>query len=134
MQDGRWVRGIDLTPAAAHGELVFLMPPGNEGPSDPAVAIQALRAGLATFSAADFLLPVGHPLYIAWAAALAVQASGGPLCLLHWRPRERCYAVVRSDLPAPPRLARAAAPGYAARRAGAGADLEPTELEKTTDA
>lgn len=99
--DHRWVRSIDLSPAAAHGELVFLMPPGNEGPSDPAYAIEALEHGLASFGPSDLLLPVGHPLYIAWAAAIACRRTGGCLNLLHWQQRARTYNVVRSRVPWP---------------------------------
>ncbi len=93
-----WVRSMNLTPATVWGELVFLMPPGNEGPTDPAAAIAQLTKGLACFTADDYLLPVGHPLYIAWAGAIAARTTGGALNLLHWLPREKNYAVVRSQV------------------------------------
>lgn len=98
---GQWVRSMNLNPAAAYGELIFLMPAGNEGPSDPAACVAMLQHGLKPFTADDFLLPVGHPLYICWAAAIAAQLAGGRLNLLHWQPRERAYAVVRSCVPFP---------------------------------
>lgn len=93
-----WVRSRDLSPAREHGELVFLLPPGNEGPADPAVAIATLTEKLAGFTVRDYLLPIGHPLYLAWAAAIAARAAGGRLRLLHWRPRERRYHVVAAEL------------------------------------
>lgn len=94
----QWVRSMDLRPARAHGELVFLMPPNNEGPTDPAVAIAALWEKLVDFTEHDLLLPVGHPLYIAWAAAIAALQSGGKLAMLHWQVGERRYDVVRAEV------------------------------------
>jgi hypothetical protein len=94
-ESGEMVRKIDLSPAAAFGELVFLLPPG-EPPRDPVPTIEILRAKLAGFQSNDYLLPVGSPLLIAWAAAIAARAAGGRLRLLQWR--FGAYAAVEAIL------------------------------------
>jgi hypothetical protein len=83
-------RGMDLSPAAAFGELVFLLPPGRPS-NDPAAYVTTLRAGLAGFLPTDFLLPIGHPAVAAYCAALAARATGGRLRLLIWNARQACY-------------------------------------------
>lgn len=95
---GDWVRSINLNPARKFGELIFLLPPNNEAPADPQTVIRTLTDKLSGFSVEDFLLPVGSPLYIAWAAAIAADHTDGRLTLLHWQAPERCYAPVRVDL------------------------------------
>jgi hypothetical protein len=97
---GEMVRAVDLSPAEEWGELRFLLPPGAP-PLDPEAVLPQLRAGLAEFRVSDFLLPVGHPVLIAWAAALACRAAGGHLRLLQWRARERRYSAVSASVWAP---------------------------------
>lgn len=92
-----WVRSMDFTPAARFGELVFLAPPGRL-PGDPAAVIPAMAEALVGITAADYLLPAGDPLAIAWAAALAARRLDGLLTLLRWDGRARAYAPVRTRL------------------------------------
>lgn len=97
---GQWVKSKNLSPARRFGELVYLLPPGNEAPDDPAQVIKTLREKLRDFSPSDYLLPVGHPLYIAWATAVASQVCPF-VTLLHWKPEERAYHAVPADLRTP---------------------------------
>jgi hypothetical protein len=94
---GHWVRTHDLTDARRFGELRFLLPPGDQAPQDPRALIKSLEEGLRHFTSADFLLPIGHPAYVAWAAAVAARRCGGRLSLLHWNRRLRRYDPLRAD-------------------------------------
>lgn len=89
------VKMIDLSPALLFGELVFLLPAGRL-PMDPAPTLIALRSGLEDFREEDYLLLVGDPRAIAWAAAIAADKSDGCLNLLHWQSAQGCYAPVRA--------------------------------------
>lgn len=90
-------RTMDLTPATEFGELVFLAPAGDV-PLDLRPSVEMLREGLASFTAEDYLLPVGHPMLIAAAGALAAQASGGRVRMLLWRGGLGRYVPVSADL------------------------------------
>jgi hypothetical protein len=89
------VRMIDLKPAAEYGELVFLLPPGRL-PMDPTPTIQALQKGLEDYQPEDFLLLVGDPRAIAFAAAIAADKTDGQLRLLVWQ-RDH-YIPVRANV------------------------------------
>lgn len=88
---------IDLSPACEHGELVFLSPAGDV-PMDLEPAVERMTRLLSTFTGHDFLLPVGHPMMIALAGAIAARASGGRLCMLIWKGGLGRYVPVSADL------------------------------------
>ena len=96
-ETGAWARTMDLSPAEEHGTLIFLLPAGN-GPRDPEPTIETLLHKLRDFQPTDYLLPVGHPLYIAWAAAIAAQNADGQLQTLLWDGRTRTYRAVAAQL------------------------------------
>lgn len=83
-------RKLDLTPATAFGDLVFLTPPGNP-PLDPEAILPNMREKLRDFCEDDYLLLVGHPTLIAWASILAARANGGRIQTLIWRGRSSSY-------------------------------------------
>jgi hypothetical protein len=91
------VRKLDLTPAMTFGPLVFLLPDG-EMQGAPEEVVARLRAGLADFTAEDYLLLTGDPRAQAWAAALAADLVDGDLKLLHWVRRAGRYQVVAVSL------------------------------------
>lgn len=88
--NGASERKIDLTPAEEFGELVFLFN-GSKVPGDPRPVVDELWDRLSDYTPADFVLPVGHPVLIAWASAIAAAAAGGRLTLLHWDRAHRLY-------------------------------------------
>jgi len=94
---GNWVRYLNLRRATDHGELVYLLP-GGPLADDPRPSIAALTAGLADFTSEDFLLLVGDPRAIAWAAAIAADRTGGPLRLLQWKREQKRYDPVVVDV------------------------------------
>lgn len=97
-QDGSFERAIDVTPAAEHGELVFLTPAGSGDnlPADPEVLVDLLWGKLKDATSADFLLPTGHPALIAMAAAIFSCVTEGQLNLLVWHRHLRRYQVRRA--------------------------------------
>lgn len=91
-----WMHVIDVAPAAEYGTLVELLPPGR--PEDYEAALTTLRIKLHGFRPTDYLLPVGDTVMIAWAAALAAQASGGYLNVLAWDNRTKEYRPAGSQV------------------------------------
>ena len=87
--DGRtasWVHKVDLSPAEEFGQLVHMLPPqsGSNVGIDMAQCVADLRASLEAFTAEDYLLPVGHPVLIGAATAIAARRTGGTVRLLEW--------------------------------------------------
>lgn len=79
---GGWVNKYDLSPAEEHGELVFLLRPGNVFKAKLGEAIERLERELADFCDADHLLAVGDPVAIAAAVMVASRRNGGRVSLL----------------------------------------------------
>lgn len=96
---GHFVPKLDLTPAAAFGVLVFLLPPGNIYLQRLATAVDQLRAGLASFTQDDFLLTLGDPVAIAAATMIAAQRTAGRLKLLKWDGHGKIYIPIALELP-----------------------------------
>lgn len=93
-----WVNKYDLSPAKDHGELVFLLRPGNIRRDRLRSAVQSLREELADYGPGDFLLAIGDPVAIAVAVAVALEASDGIVTLLKWDRMEEQYEPYRIDL------------------------------------
>jgi hypothetical protein len=79
---GGWVNKYDLSPASEHGELVFLLRPGNIFKAKLDDALERLERELKDFSDADHLLAVGDPVAIAAAVMVASKRNGGKVSLL----------------------------------------------------
>lgn len=88
---------IDLTPALKYGELIFLTPAGRL-PLDPAPTLAMIQKGLEDCQPHDYLLLVGDPRAIAFAAAIAADKTDGRLNLLHWHAAQSCYMPVRANV------------------------------------
>lgn len=97
-QPTRWVyrerkmEPLDLSPAAAFGELVVILPGLDRPPTAPQ-ALPTLRHALAAFTEADYLVVAGDMGLLVWASALALQATSGKIQLLKWDNRGQCYEV-----------------------------------------
>ena len=96
-QTGEMSRWMDLTPAAAFGELSFLLPAGHQ-PQDPSPVLEVLRRKLAGYRPHDYILPLGDPALIGWAIALAARAAGGQVRTLCWIPKQKGYIVAKAEL------------------------------------
>ncbi len=87
----------DLQPAARFGELVYLLP-SEASPFNPEVWIPMLHARLTDITSDDYLLLVGNPAFIAWAAGIATDYADGMLRLLQWNRRQGCYEAIAAPL------------------------------------
>ena len=86
-----WVNKFDLSPAATHGKLHYLLRPGNVFRDRLAEAIKQLEAGLETFAPGDHILAVGDPVAISAAVMIASRNSGGQVSILKFDKIENCY-------------------------------------------
>jgi len=86
----------DLSPAEEFGKLVFLLSPITV-PKNPAKVIAELRRKLWDFSDEDYLLMIGNPCFIAFAAAVAADINDGRISLLQFNGSQKKYFVVRAQ-------------------------------------
>lgn len=90
-----WVNKYDLTPAKVHGELVFLLRPGNIYRDRLENALRHLEQELADYGPDDHILAVGDPVAIAATVMVAARQTGGWVSLLKYdRMEERYHAYV----------------------------------------
>lgn len=92
---GKLVRNMDLSPAEKFGELIILLP-GRPFPN-PDIVIPALKAGLRDFTAQDYILPVGHPLLIAWATIIATAICDGSVTMLDYDRETASYTPITAN-------------------------------------
>jgi hypothetical protein len=92
-ETGQWREAVNVQPAAEFGDLVFLTESGKL-PVDPEPTLQQLRHKLRNITPRDYLLLVGDPRAIAWAAAIAADVTGGTLNLLRWQRMLGRYVTV----------------------------------------
>jgi len=88
---------MDLSPAAAYGELVVLIKT-HKLPLMTAPFIGTLRAGLKDFCDDDYILPTGAPATIAMAGAVAADINRGRINLLVWDKQTHQYIKISGDL------------------------------------
>ncbi|MCK1668666.1 hypothetical protein [Bradyrhizobium sp. 153] len=79
-----FVPKYDLTPAAAHGRLVYLLGPGNIFKDRMDQATKQIARVMSDYSMRDCLLAVGDPVAIAAAVMIAGKRTGGVVRLLKW--------------------------------------------------
>ena len=89
----KFVSKYDLTPAAAHGQLVFMLGPGNIFKDRMAQATKQMSHILESYNEDDFILAVGDPVAIAAAVLLAGERTGGKIKLLKWDRISNGYEV-----------------------------------------
>lgn len=80
----RFMPKYDLSPAAEHGRLVFILGPGNIFKHRIGQALTQISSVLASFTEHDSILAVGDPVAIAAAVMVATQRTGGRVNLLKW--------------------------------------------------
>ena len=95
-ENGKLVPVHDVGPASRYGEVTFLL--GNDArPYNPEEVIIQLRENLKTFGEDDYILPIGNPLFIGWATAIANHYSD-TVAMLYWNRKKKQYSIVDSDL------------------------------------
>lgn len=60
--------------------------------------VQKLRHGLRNMTTRDFIIPIGHPVAIGLAFAIAAEVTGGSFFALKWDKQEGRYFPLRIDL------------------------------------
>lgn len=89
--------GKNILPAAQFGKVEVLLPPGQiVFSTEPTV--RTLREKLRTYCDDDYLLLMGDPAAIGFAAAIAANYNGGRLNLLKFDRQEKQYFPVKSRL------------------------------------
>ena len=86
-----WVNKYDLAPAEEHGELVYMLRPGNVFRERLDDAVARLEECLAGYTEDDFILAVGDPVAIAAAAAVAARNTGGYVTVLKFDRHANSY-------------------------------------------
>lgn len=79
-----WINKYDLSPAKEHGELVFLLRPGNLFRDRIDDAVARLERELAGFTPEDHVMAVGDPVAIAAAVMVASRRTGGVVSVLKY--------------------------------------------------
>lgn len=82
---------LNLSPARAFGDMVFMLPAAIKPAVDPEMSLPLLREHMATYTEQDSLLMVGEMMLVAWAAALGARATGGVVTLLKWDKQQSIY-------------------------------------------
>src|SRR4051812_20162587 len=93
--DKNFGRTKNLKPAHKFGTVVHLVQAGPQ-PDDLTGVIPRMKELLKDFCHDDFIVPIGHPILIGWATAIAAAKTGGKVNLLYWENHE--YRPMPADL------------------------------------
>lgn len=80
---GERVGSVDLTPAADWGEPIILLQ-SSQTLLDPSPTITTLHEKLCSFSDDDYFVPIGDPILMCAAAAVAAMYNEGRVKMLKW--------------------------------------------------
>jgi hypothetical protein len=92
------VQGRDIIGAMKYGELVSLLPPGNQIVLSAQPVVRSLNRSLKDFSDDDYLLCMGDPTAIGIATAIAARHNRGRVKFLKWDKREFTYYPIEVDV------------------------------------
>ncbi len=93
-----WVNKYDLSPAEEHGELIFLLNPGNIYRDKLESAIRRLHKELADFGPNDHILAIGDPVAIAATVMVAGFKTGGTISMLKYDRLDKRYDAYKVDI------------------------------------
>jgi len=93
-----WLPTVNISPAEEHGEVVQLLPPGAQffAASETTRLIKQ-RLHELDYQQGDFLLPMGNPIIMAVASAVAARRSNGCLKILVWDKHQSRYIAYELD-------------------------------------
>lgn len=85
--------GKNLQPAMKFGKLKVLCPTGDR-PFAIEYDVRRIYDGLMNYTPNDFILPIGDPVLIGVAVALAAERARGSIQILKYDRQERMYIPV----------------------------------------
>jgi hypothetical protein len=88
----------DLSPALKYGSIEFLMQHREVNPLNTAGMVARMRGVLSLFTDDDYVLPIGDPVAIGVACALAADCNRGKFKILKWDKREKVYFSLLVDI------------------------------------
>lgn len=93
-----WVPTVNIAPAEQYGEIVTLLPPGSQFfAATETVRLIKQRLHDLDYQQGDFLLPMGSPVIMAVASAIAARRSNGCLKVLVWDRHSSSYVAFDLD-------------------------------------
>ena len=94
--DGKWAPRVDLRPAAEHGSIIHCLAPGpiTMGPEP---IISTFQQSFVDIDTEDFLLPVGDPVAMVIAGAVAGRLTN-QFKILRWNGHNRRYTIMDIEL------------------------------------
>ena len=94
---GELVPAVNLMPAAEYGNLIELFNHRQHSLLSGPI-VRAAKEKLKDFSDGDYLLPIGDPVLIGVATAIAAEKNMGRVKLLHWDRSDKRYIVLEYDM------------------------------------
>ena len=88
---------MDLTPAAAYGDIEIVLSRGSTVLS-PGPMIHELKRKLSRFTKDDFLLLIGDTGAIAAASMVASNVTGGQVKILKWNRDTKSYISLKLEV------------------------------------
>lgn len=91
-ETGIWVPTVDISPASKYGEVVTILPPGSQffAAAEMTRLIKQRLSDL-DYQPGDWLLPMGSPVIMAVASAIAARRGNGSLKVLVWDRQTSSY-------------------------------------------
>ena len=88
----QWMPTVNISPAEEHGEVVQILPPGSQFfAASEVTRLIKQRLHELDYQQGDFLLPMGSPVIMAVASAVAARRSNGCLKVLVWDKQSARY-------------------------------------------
>lgn len=98
VESGLWVPTVNIQPAEKFGEVVTLLPPGSQFfAAAETTRLIKQRLHELDYQQGDWLLPMGNPVIMAVAAAIAARRSNGSLNVLVWDRHSSVYVPYELD-------------------------------------
>lgn len=95
---GMWVPTVNIRPAEKFGAIEVLLPAGGQfWAAAELTRLIKQRLHDLDFQETDFLIPMGNPVVMAVAAAVAARRSNGRLNVLVWDKQTSSYVLYELD-------------------------------------
>lgn len=89
---GMWVPTVNIAPAEQYGEVVTILPPGAQFyAAAETTRLIKQRLHELDYQQGDYLVPLGNPVIMAVASAIAARRSNGCLNVLVWDRQTSSY-------------------------------------------